>query len=81
MKLDIEGAETDVIEQMAKGAIRPRQLLVEFDEMNSPSDRSRMSVERSNGALTQAGYVCRHFDGRANFLYVLRQPDSKSEAY
>ena len=72
MKLDIEGAEMEVIRHMLEQSILPRQLLAEFDEMNYPSDRSKKNAERADRLLRQQGYSCRHFDGLANFLYVLR---------
>jgi FkbM family methyltransferase len=72
MKLDIEGAEIDVIRHLLEKSFHARQLLVEFDEMNFPSDRSKKNVEDTDRILRQAGYVCRYFDGRANFLYALR---------
>ena len=71
MKLDIEGAEVDVINHMLEKSILPRQLLVEFDEMNCPSDRSKRNVEITDRLLRLAGYGCCYFDGLANFLYVL----------
>ncbi len=70
IKLDIEGAELAVIRQMLEKSIHPRQLLAEFDEMNFPSGRSKKNVEETDGILRQAGYICRYFDGKANFLYV-----------
>jgi hypothetical protein len=72
MKLDIEGAEVAVIKHMMKNSILPRQLLVEFDEMNYPSERSKRNAEDTDASLREAGYVCRYFDGLANFLYTLR---------
>lgn len=72
IKLDIEGAEIDVIRYVVQKSIHVRQLLIEFDEMNFPSDRSKKNVEDTDRILTRAGYVCRYFDGRANVLYVLR---------
>jgi len=71
MKLDIEGAEIKVIEHALKRSIRPRQILVEFDEMNAPSVQSKANAEHADALLHGAGYSCRHFDGLANFLYVL----------
>lgn len=71
MKFDIEGAEIEVIRHMLEKSIHPRQLLVEFDEMHYPSGRSKKNVEATDRLLRQAGYVCRHHDGFANFLYVL----------
>jgi FkbM family methyltransferase len=70
MKLDIEGAEGKVIESALERHIYPRQLLVEFDEMNLPSDRSKEAAETTDGLLRHAGYACRYFDGMSNFLYI-----------
>jgi len=70
MKIDIEGAEISVIQYMLAKSLIVRQLLVEFDEMLCPSDRSRKEIEETDKKLRQAGYICRHFDGPANFLYV-----------
>jgi FkbM family methyltransferase len=78
MKLDIEGAEIMVIRDMMEKTIRPRQLLVEFDEMNCPSYRSKQNAEDTDKILRQSGYVCRYFDGRANFLYTHSNADAIS---
>jgi FkbM family methyltransferase len=72
MKLDIEGAEGKVIHNALEKRIFPRQFLVEFDEMNYPSDRSKKNAEATDGLLRQAGYTCRFFDGLSNFLYTRR---------
>jgi FkbM family methyltransferase len=72
LKLDIEGAEIEVIPDMLHQGIYPRQILVEFDEMNSPTRRSKRNVEATDLALRSSGYVCKHFDGLANFLYLRR---------
>jgi FkbM family methyltransferase len=71
MKLDIEGAEMRVIRNLLEKSILVRQLLVEFDEMNFPSDRSKKNVEDIDRLLRESGYTCRYFDGLSNFLYVL----------
>lgn len=71
MKLDIEGAEIKVITHMLEKSICPRQFLVEFDEMNFPTARSKANAESTDVLLRSAGYTCRHFDGLANFLYVI----------
>ena len=70
MKLDIEGAEGKVIQSALEKRIYPRQLLVEFDEMNLPSDRSKKNAENTDRLLRQAGYTCGYFDGMSNFLYI-----------
>lgn len=72
MKLDIEGAEVNVIKHMLEKSILPRQILIEFDELNVPSTRAKTNAEVTDKALRQAGYACRYFDGLSNFLYTLR---------
>lgn len=54
LKMDIEGAEYDVIDDLLKGSIRPGQLLVEFHYWQDlPAvERMRRSVE----GLHRAGY-------------------------
>jgi hypothetical protein len=56
MKLDIEGAEVDVIKHMLEKSILPRQVLLEFDELNVPSVRAKTNAENTDKALRQAGY-------------------------
>lgn len=71
MKLDIEGAEIEVLQSMIEDGIRPRQLLVEYDELIV---RTRPAMDRVNGSiamLTANRYVCRHYDGDSNFLFEL----------
>jgi FkbM family methyltransferase len=70
IKLDIEGAEVEVIERMASTSVRPRQILIEFDELTVPSARSRRRAESADRCLRQMGYLCRFTDNRSNFLYV-----------
>jgi FkbM family methyltransferase len=69
VKMDIEGAELDVIPHMLETGILPGQLLVEYDEMNFPSRRSMLRIQSVDAKLRAAGYKCRHFDGESNFLY------------
>lgn len=68
LKLDIEGAEIDVLKHMMFGKVRPSQILVEFDELTRPSKRSTARFFEAHGALLNAGYQLRHRKG-ANYLY------------
>lgn len=76
VKLDIEGSEIEVIPHMLARGFTPEQVLVEFDELNRPSLRSRQRFDVAHDALRQHGYSVAHFDGRSNFLYL--SPDSLS---
>lgn len=71
MKLDIEGAEIEVLRSMMEDGIRPKQLLIEYDELIV---RTRKAMDRVNGSIAMLranGYQCRHFDGDSNFLFEL----------
>jgi hypothetical protein len=69
MKFDIEGAQNSVIPHMLKQEIFPRQILLEYDELNIPSERSKKKAETVHRALEAARYTCRHIEG-SNYLYV-----------
>jgi FkbM family methyltransferase len=70
VKLDIEGSEIEVINRMLERGFHPDQVLVEFDELNRPSARSRSRFEEAHRSLLAHGYEVAHFDGRSNFLYL-----------
>lgn len=69
IKLDIEGAEIEVLSDMLAKNIAPRQILVEYDEMMIPARKSRQRVERAHKALGAAGYSLIHIEG-CNCLYI-----------
>ena len=71
LKLDIEGAEIEVLKDLLAKGITPLQILVEFDELGAPSRRARQRVESVESALTEHGYKCVHTDGQTDFLFVL----------
>ena len=71
MKLDIEGAEIEVISHMLESKVYPTQLLVEFDEMNHPSAKGKSRIENAYQLLIKHGYELVYFDGYANFCFVL----------
>ena len=70
IKLDIEGAEIEVISDFLDKGLRPRQILVEFDELNVPSDKAIERVDYTNRKLEQCGYRCIRTDGQADFLFL-----------
>ena len=70
LKLDIEGAEIEALPAMLFQGIRPRQILVEYDELNWPSRRSRRNFDQVHGALTSCGYVVTAFDRRSCVSYL-----------
>lgn len=71
IKLDIEGAEIEVIEDFLDKGFVPKQILVEFDELNVPTEMAFDRVDRIHNKLVDSGYECVRSDGQADFLYIL----------
>ena len=72
LKLDIEGAEHEVLRSMLLSSIRPDQLLVEFDEVNQPlTPLFWVELLSTMRQLRDAGYdlVLRE---HANFVFIYR---------
>ena len=69
MKLDIEGAEIEVLTHCLSKGILPRQILVEFDELLVPSDRGFKRATKMDELLIKNGYKMLKTDGVADFLY------------
>jgi len=71
LKLDIEGAEYEVLRSMLADGVRPEQLLVEFDQVNQPlTPWFWLELLRIIRELRRAGYRLM-FRERANYLFVL----------
>lgn len=70
MKFDIEGAEIEVIKRCIEVGIMPRQILVEFDELNVPSPKGFARVTEIDKLLRNNGYKLLKTDGQADFLYL-----------
>lgn len=69
IKLDIEGAEIEVIKQMMDCGFKPKQILVEFDELHNPSNKAFNRVDKAHNTLLESGYELLYSDGVADFLY------------
>jgi FkbM family methyltransferase len=70
LKLDIEGAEYAVIDDLLAGAMRPDQLLVEFDELHGPASLAPVwRVATRIRALRRCGYRLVKVE-HANFVFV-----------
>lgn len=69
LKLDIEGAEIEVIIDMLQKRIFPKQVLVEYDELSTPSRKSKDRIELAHDALVGSGYILLCKDG-INFTYL-----------
>ncbi|MET8327964.1 FkbM family methyltransferase [Streptomyces sp. NPDC005181] len=68
LKMDIEGAEGPVLDDICAGTLRPRVLCVEFDAPQSP-----FALRRRLRRLENIGYRVRRTEGR-NYTLTLRQP-------
>lgn len=69
MKFDIEGAEIEVLTRALNIGISPRQILVEFDELNVPSAKGFARVTKMDELLKNKGYKLLKTDGKSDFLY------------
>jgi FkbM family methyltransferase len=71
LKLDIEGAEYQVIDSIIQDAIPIRVLCVEFDETNSPLDRDyRRRIRDSIRLLGDRNFYLAARSGRGNFTFI-----------
>ena len=76
LKVDIEGAECEVLRSMLATAVRPEQLLVEFDQINQPlGPLFWIELQRLIRQLRGAGYRFIHRE-HANYLFVRSAPRS-----
>lgn len=74
LKLDIEGAEVEVLQNLSAADILPDQICVEFDELNKPNRKAAERVRRTHEHLERLGYAAVYQDGAGvNFLYVKRE--------
>jgi hypothetical protein len=69
VKLDIEGAEVEVIDWMCDHSFLPNQILIEFDEMTFPGKSTPQRVRHATSRLEEADYALVYFDGRSNCTY------------
>jgi FkbM family methyltransferase len=69
LKLDIEGSEIEVIDDLMTTGILPHQLLVEFDQLASPERIFRNRARKSFRQLRTAGYRLIMRD-RLNFSFL-----------
>ena len=60
IKLDIEGAETEVVIDMLFDNICPNQILIEIDRLGYRSKKSVKEVDRMYRILNENGYKLKH---------------------
>ena len=76
VKLDVEGAENRVVPSMLGAGIRPRQVLIEFDELNEPSVASLLRFWKTHRLLAASGYRCAKVHYPADLTYILLSDNS-----
>ena len=69
IKLDIEGAASEVICDILSHNAGPRQILVEFEEIFMPSIRNYIKIRKVLQSLERSGYKLKYNDRFANFLF------------
>lgn len=72
LKLNIEGAEVEVLQQMLADGIYPKQLLVAYVELNRPTRRALGRARATNRLLRDHGYQMLGVEPPVDFLYVRR---------
>lgn len=69
IKLDIEGAEIEVLNDCINKGFKPRQILVEFDELRYPSKKVFERVTKTHDLLIKNKYKLLKRKGKSDFLY------------
>lgn len=69
VKMDIEGAETEILNSIEDWGMWPDQILVEFDVLREPGPDSKNDVEAVDRKLRARGYTCASAEGR-NYLFL-----------
>ncbi len=73
LKLDIEGAEYEVLTSMISDNIQPQILCVEFDEWHLPKDKKyRKRIQEMIRKIENAGYDIVHVDDQLNMTFLAR---------
>ena len=70
LKLDIEGAEIEVIESIMKSKIFPSQICVEFDELHLINEKSSKRFIQTYNLLIENGYKMIETNEHPNFLFT-----------
>jgi FkbM family methyltransferase len=71
LKIDIEGAEIEVIENMFEDNIKPTQICVEFDELNKFNQYGKKRFIKAADLLRDMGYQFIKISSHPNFLFTL----------
>lgn len=73
LKLDIEGSEIEVLEDIFASGIKPQQVLVEFDQLALPNHNALARAKRTFTALKRMNYRLTARDG-LNYSFIQSVP-------
>ncbi len=71
LKLDVEGAATEVISSILLSGFRPNQILVEFEELANLSVKNYRKLRNVSKLLIKSDYVLVFSDLQTNFTFEL----------
>ena len=71
IKLDIEGAEIEVIENLLESNLQIKQICVEFDELHLNTKNSKKRMLKIYRLLSNAGYKCINSYKSVNYTFLL----------
>lgn len=78
LKMDIEGAEYDVIDGLLKTSCRPRQILIEFHHRHAGIDKEQTT--RAINGLEAAGYKIYFVSDSVREVSFIFEPDGETMA-
>jgi FkbM family methyltransferase len=70
LKMDIEGAEIEVLRGLATEGVFPDQILIEFEDLNFSRGDSRKRVSQALHQLEALNYALVFFDGKSNCTFL-----------
>lgn len=74
LKIDIEGAEYEVIKSFISEGIRPKVVCIEYDEAFNPlDDKFKTRISESLNLLLENGYQLFHLDYPGNYTLELKK--------
>ena len=76
LKLDVEGAATEVLSNILNNGFRPKQILVEFEEIFTFSIGNVRKLKLISKSLREANYELISTDYVANFVYEFTEEES-----
>ena len=70
LKMDIEGAEIEVLKNMFCSNIFPNQIAIEYDELNFPTKLVINKIKPSIETLKKNNYSLKWASGESDFLFI-----------